>query len=68
MINRTLIPSTALAFAAGFADGREPAAKPLSAEAYRDGFSAEQFVGRDVVGAEGEGIGEIQGRVLLPPG
>lgn len=68
MINRTLIPSTALVFAAGFADGREPAAKPLSAEAYRDGFSAEQFVGDDVVGAESEGIGEIQGRVLLSPG
>jgi sporulation protein YlmC with PRC-barrel domain len=67
MMTRALITTAAIALAAGTADARELAAKPLSAEAYRDGFSAEQLIGRDVAGVEAGGFLDIGDKAIAVP-
>lgn len=65
---RTLVTASTLALVATTAAAQTDATQALDVEAYRDGFSAEQLIGRAVVGTDGEEMGAVQSLLLSPEG
>lgn len=64
---RSILATSIFALAATPAPAQE-AATGFDIERYRDGFSAEQLIGADVVGTAGEEFGEVQSLILTPEG